>query len=191
MEVYFTDYNLFFESIKDYVEEINGTVVVADKTPYLGFCVYYDVKLNEDAEEKAKCFYIHPKYLTEDIQKTLNNSGKLNLCKLLSIKVSIDKLRKEVKANHSYIQDRCGLNPNVGSNLVFVNGNLYTGDQVFDCYKGVGWPKGRPSSIKLSGVPNTADVYYIATDFGKLRKCKYNFETHKWDIVTIDIEDNM
>lgn len=186
MEEYFKDSDLFLKAAKKYAKEINGIIDLSNNVPYIGFCIY---NFNEGKYKNVKYFYIRSKYLTEDFLETFSDDKMSNI---LLESIYMDKIRQEVSKNQTYIQDRCGLNPSVGSNLVFVNGSLYTGDQIFNCYKGIGWPQGRPISIKLSEVVDTAaDVCYIATDFGKLRKCKFNFKTGEWDILTKDVEDNI
>lgn len=85
-EEYFTDSEVFFDAIKSYVKEINGTVLVADQCVSFGFVVYHDNDKGED--ERSKHFLINAKYLVgcnpmiwEALQ---SNVGKQNLAKALS-----------------------------------------------------------------------------------------------------------
>ena len=56
--------------------------------------------------------------------------------------------------------------------FVFVNGALYTGLRIYDVYKGLGWPGGRPISIEMPReVPTEAAVFFVDIEYGKLRQC--------------------
>lgn len=60
--------------------------------------------------------------------------------------------------------------------LIFVDGELYKGNAVYDNYKGVGWPSGRTAEVylekKLAARYQSVSIVYLK--YGKLRHCKYN-----------------
>lgn len=80
-------------------------------------------------------------------------------------------------------------------NLVFVDGELYTGKIIFARYKGIGWKSGRPYSIILEKklAARYQSVYYVDLKYNKLRNCKFvengnlksqlKSETTEWELI--------
>jgi hypothetical protein len=60
--------------------------------------------------------------------------------------------------------------------LIFVDGELYTGNAVYDNLKGVGWPGGRTAGLFLEKkhAARYQEVYIVDLKHGKLRHCVYN-----------------
>jgi hypothetical protein len=80
--------------------------------------------------------------------------------------------------------------------VVFVDGEIYNGHAVFDCYKGFGWPDGRAAAIQIEA-PRWSEVYIMDMTFGKLRKCIYREPENKdfakiawWDVEDIPDDDS-
>jgi hypothetical protein len=80
--------------------------------------------------------------------------------------------------------------------LVFVDGELYTGQAIYNNYKGVGWQSGRTSGLFLEKkfAARYQDVCIVYLKYGKMRKCKFNpqgnglknqlkAESTYWDVV--------
>lgn len=61
---------------------------------------------------------------------------------------------------------------------VFVDGELYIGDVIYNTYKGVGWPGGRVSGILLEKkkASRYQEVYILDMGFDswKLRRCEFD-----------------
>lgn len=57
--------------------------------------------------------------------------------------------------------------------IVFVNGELFTGEITFGHYKGCGWEAGRCCYfLTAPEIPASAEVFHIDLHYGKLRHCK-------------------
>ena len=59
---------------------------------------------------------------------------------------------------------------------MFVDGEHYKGNVIYDNYKGVGWPSGRAAGVFLERelASRYQDVSIMYLKYGKLRHCKYN-----------------
>ncbi len=57
--------------------------------------------------------------------------------------------------------------------LVFVDGNIYGGNIIFECWRGMGWPGSRTEMLDLfPHVPKNSVVHVIDMTYGKLRECQ-------------------
>ena len=53
--------------------------------------------------------------------------------------------------------------------MIFVDGELYDGPVIYDCYKGVGWKNGRPAAVEIN-VPTCSEVVLVDMYYKKVRK---------------------
>lgn len=57
--------------------------------------------------------------------------------------------------------------------IVFVDGEIFQGQVVYDNLKGVGWKSGRTAGLYLTGVARYQKVQFLNTRYGKLRDCTF------------------
>lgn len=78
--------------------------------------------------------------------------------------------------------------------LIFVDGELYTGEIIYCPYKGFGWPESRAAGIRLDKnlVKPSQKVSILNLKYNKLRDCIYNSENQTifldknqiyWDVI--------
>jgi hypothetical protein len=93
----------------------------------------------------------------------------------------LKSVRREVARNRAHV--RWAMKPEVGADLPFVDGTMWTGEAKFGRRRGAGWPGGRTVQVDAPGIPRTSKVVLVSLAFGRIRDLEPTDVEGTWRLV--------